>query len=165
MHEELKAEPLHRVAPFSMMESLHVGTSLMSGRGVFTTSFIPRRSVVIVYFRGHWAREVDYRAAARLDKCISQSGIRYVGDIVFFNRSLCVEDYMNHSDDYNILYHCGVGFAARDILAGEELTADYRLYLPEEEIVTTSNGDVVGLPPDLALLESTRRLAELFSEG
>ena len=73
---------------------------------------------------------------------------------------------MNHSSDPNILYHCGIGFSRRHIAAGDELTCDYRLYLPGGERVVTAAGEsVVGLPPLEALRTSARLLLELLDDA
>ncbi len=37
-------------------------------------------------------------------------------------------DFINHSDDPTLLYHCGLGFARRNMTRGEEITCDYRFF-------------------------------------
>ena len=141
---------------------LEVRRSSISGRGVFAKMDIKAGTLVFNFYSGYLARESTYRKLAKTDEAVAQSGIRLLGDLIIFNRSILLEDFVNHSDNANILYHCGFGFAFHDIKAGEEITNDYRLYLPERESIRTQEGTVNALSAIEALRQSTRKFQDLL---
>lgn len=59
------------------------------------------------------------------------------------------ECYVNHSNAPNGLWHLGFIFAARNVAAGEELTADYRFILGSGEVSAFADSEtgqfIVGL--------------------
>jgi SET domain len=108
------------------------------------------------------ARELIERQAAQL-----------AGHIVCFRSDMQVTDFLNHSRDANVVLHCGIGFALRDIQAGEELTANYRYVLLPHEELATNDGETVraagasldpAAPADMlaSLRETTALVARLL---
>ncbi len=74
---------------------------------------------------------------------------------------------MNHSEKPNLLYHCGILFALRNIRAGEELTVDYRYFLSPNDanpVHDTKTGKVIkGFNAKKSLRESTKELIKLIN--
>jgi len=121
-----------------------------------------------VQFRGF--KTLQRKRQAKTEEDLEQlvlSGIRYVGDIILYNKAPMEEDYINHSDNPNILYHCGLGISCRGILAREELLLDYRLFLPHGEsfINIETNTEIHGFSSREALLQSTQKLLQLLEKN
>lgn len=74
--------------------------------------------------------------------------------------------YINHSFNPNVLYHCGIGFALRDISKGEMLTMNYEYLLAQtalEEFEDWETGKTVkGLSGIESLTRSTEELLKLL---
>jgi len=77
------------------------------------------------------------------------------------------ECFINHSFEPTGLWHLGFVFATRDLLAGTEITVDYRHLLPpgEEEVFkdAATGRPIVGLPWTESLSMSTHALAALLN--
>ncbi len=145
--------------------------SPIAGTGVFAREPITRGE--IVGNLGHLGRivtEAEYQAAQEAgDTLLIKSAIRWVGEYFVYNETISDEEYINHSIDPNMLYHCGVLFARKDIAPGEELTCDYKYFLAVDDYCqfphVGGRGTVSGLPGKAALLESARELVELLAEA
>jgi hypothetical protein len=76
------------------------------------------------------------------------------------------EDYLNHSQDPNLIYHCGFLFALRNIEVGDELTVNYGYFLAIDDVESfqdiKSGKIITGLSGQEALLFSTRELLTLL---
>lgn len=74
--------------------------------------------------------------------------------------------YINHSFNPNLLYHCGMGFALRDISKDEMLTMNYEYLLAQtalEEFEDWETGKTVkGLSGIESLTRSTEELLKLL---
>lgn len=145
-------------------ELFEVRSSPIEGKGLFAKEFFRAGSILILFFRGRFMTSDAYgRRRAHEQGVLAHSAIHYVGDVVLYNEETHYEDYINHSDAPNVLYHCGIGFAQRDILPDEELTVDYRLWLPHEDAFVDKGSKLVsGRSPRNMLLESTHQLLELL---
>lgn len=144
--------------------------SKIAEKGCFTKQAIKKASVVgILAFKTDAITEKEYDAASKKKtKRIVDTSIRWVGDIFLVNHKgeHKVEDKLNHSEKPNLLYHCGIVFALRNIKSGEELTVDYRYFLSPNEaepVRDVKTGTVIkGYNAKKSLKESTKELLKLL---
>ncbi len=147
-----------------------VGPSALAKQGLFAKEDVPKGKIVANF--GHGASvltEEEYqREQERGNELIIMSGVRWVGRYFLYNERIGPEEYINHSFFPNLLYHAGACFAAQDIRRGDELTADYRFFLAENDvnafIDVTTGRKVDGFSAEEALLRSGRALVELLEE-
>lgn len=112
----------------SYLKQLLVKDSGIQGSGLFADEPIKMGEVVMI-----WSvdcsiiKEADYnKEQANGNENMVKTGARFVDGIFLYTDDRPrLENYINHSADPNILYHCGVCFALHDIVKGEELTVDY----------------------------------------
>ena len=143
--------------------------SKIAGRGVFTLEPIKKGQIVANFPRNAKViTEEEYQEEQRKgNKVIIQSGVRWVGKEFLYKPEIDREEYINHSNSPNLLYHCGICFAKRDINIGEELTANYRYFLAENDVYAFKDNEgklIDGLSPKEALLQSSKELVELLEE-
>ena len=148
-----------------------VRNSTIEGSGLFLEEFTKASSLVAIYSHGlSIIPENEYLNRTFLgDELVIRTGCRFVSDLFIVRESgVEDEDFVNHSQTPNLLYHCGICFARRDIYPGEELTLNYEYLLSEGEPGFTDSRTgvyVCGLPAGVAMLKSTLELAELFKEA
>jgi SET domain-containing protein len=93
-------------------------------------------------------------------------GYRYSGDLVHYSaEKRLVTDYINHSQNPNVLIYMGITIAIRDISVNEELLADYRFLMHEKFTMDCGEYCVSGLKAQEADREFSRMLAELLSNA
>lgn len=142
---------------------------------MFADEFIPRGAVVLSDVDSCELISADEygRLQSRGDERVILTGYRFAADkfICAANQSDFApraEDFVNHSEDPSLLLHCGLFFALRDVIPGEELTAHYKYLLAENDITSFidvgTGRRVSGLGNRDALLESTLELASLLGE-
>lgn len=143
--------------------------SEIAGRGVYAVEPIPA-GVVIGLFNHDTLimTEREYQDAQRRgEKLIIQSAVRLIGEYFVYNKTITDEEYINHSANPNMLYHCGILFAKKDIAADDELTVDYKYFLAEDDVEAFGDKDtgatVTGLNAKDALRQSAAELVELYS--
>jgi len=143
---------------------LEVRASTIEGTGLFATQNF-RAGDTLFFFNEPVCREADYIAEGiSAHPILDKTTARYVGEYLTYDTEIRKLDYFNHSNDPNILFHCRVAFALRDIKAGEEITADYRYILIEAETLTdVHTGQVImGVDAETALLETTAKLHQVL---
>src|SRR5579864_4412967 len=98
-----------------------ISESPVHERGLFADEHIARGAVVgIMALEADITSERSYQNAQRNDdSTYTQTGVRWLHKFFMFDKRLMVEDYINHSHQANVLYHCGILFAKKDILIGE----------------------------------------------
>jgi hypothetical protein len=139
--------------------------------GLFADERIARGAVVgIMALEADITSERSYQNAQRNDdSTYTQTGVRWIHKFFLFDKRLMAEDFINHSHQANVLYHCGILFAKKDILIGEEITCDYRLFLAQNDegaFCDKETKDLVdGYDPKKSLLTSTQQLVELINEA
>jgi len=107
-----------------------------------------------------------------IDKFVAQSehpsakyGYRYSGDLVHYSsETRIVTDFINHSQNPNVLIYMGITIALRDISADEEILADYRFLMHEKFTMDCGEYYVSGLNALDADREFCRMLAELATD-
>jgi len=143
--------------------------SRVAGKGVFSTTSIPRGAIVGDFTHEYeFLTEDEYQDAQRAgDRFVIQRGSRAFGPLFGYRPRAAQEtevilqndDYTNHSENPTLLYHCGILFARRDIAAGEELTVNYKYILAEGDVTSFVDADtgnlVSGLDGAEALRQST----------
>jgi SET domain-containing protein len=145
--------------------------SEIAGRGVYAQEPIAAGAVIgLLNHQNLILTESQYQEAQRRgDQLIIQSAVRLVGDYFVYNSEITDEEYINHSETPNMLYHCGILFAKAPIAAGDELTVDYKYFLATDDVCAFDDRDsgkkVTGLNAKQALLQSCREVMELFSRA
>lgn len=144
------------------------GSSTIAGSGLFIQEPAPRGAVVSIdAVDVKVFNEEQYKQAQRDGDIVAiRNGTRWVGPYFQCPWDNRQESYINHSSEPNLLYHCGVFFARRDILVGEELTVDYSLFLAENDVErftdSATGEEVLGHTAADSLLISTRELLRIL---
>lgn len=143
-----------------------------AGQGLFTLEFLPKGKIVIFYVGSVYDRIIDRKIylekyahhpnSQHWDAFVRLVGRYYVGNF----EPPEPEDYVNHSDTPNLVYHCGIFITAREIKIGEELTVDYRYFVNENQSEKFKvNGEpLFGLSDKEALLRSARELIAILED-
>lgn len=140
-----------------------------AGQGLFALETVKKGTVVylptINFERERLLLEADHNAVADAgDDTVLDYSHRWVGHYFLYSHPHKQKlDHINHSEDANLLYHCGIAFSKREINAGDELTADYQSISPYN---WTERFDdrLVGMPAKEALLHTTQQLLDLLNQ-
>ncbi len=142
--------------------------SSIHGDGLFARKAFKKGDVIFA-FQGV---AIDYpKVSADLDRrpkyiqdAIAHQTCQLAGHTIHFRADEQATDFINHSEDPNVLLHCAVAFALRDIAAGEELTVNYRyVLLPHEELLTNEGHTVRPANGMESLRETTAQLSRLLN--
>lgn len=152
-----------------MFIPVEVRPSTIFGKGLFPLRQVKRGTVICSFTTDSKViTEEEYLAAIRENRyLIVRTGTRYVGKYFTYTDQPETDlNFFNHSFEPNLLVHCGVVIALRDIPAGEELTIDYRYLIDDTEIGVyndaLSGRSIRGFPPRQTLLETSRQLIALL---
>lgn len=78
--------------------------------------------------------ESEYqREQANDNRIIIMTAVRWAGSYFLYGDSMWNEDFINHSENPSMLYHCGICLATRDLMPGDELTVNYKFFLAEND--------------------------------
>lgn len=154
-----------------MFVPVQVRPSNIFGKGLFPTADV-RRGTIICSFTtdARVVTESQYLDAIRSnDYLIVRTGTRYAGK--YFS---CTDqpdtdvNYFNHSFTPNLLVHCGLVIALRDIASGEEFTIDYRTLIDATDVGVyndaASGQPIKGFSARQTLLRTTKQLLELLEK-
>ena len=142
--------------------------------GAFVTKKIKKGSIIFIYTDPSHAMTIKETDLIQLLKEKDQrailTGCRFIYDEFIMDEilpeKLPKSYYINHSFKPNVLYHCGIGFALRDIEKDEMLTVNYEYLLSEtdfENFIDWETGKVVkGLSGLESLTRSTEELLRLL---
>lgn len=152
-----------------MFIPVQVRPSGIFGKGLFTLDRVTKGTVVCSFTTdSKIITEDEYLQAIRDEEpLVVRTGTRYVGKYFTVTDDPDADlNFFNHSFAPNLLVHCGVVLALRDIPAGEELTIDYR-YLVDDTETGVYNDAVTartirGLGARQTLLETARQLVALL---
>ena len=127
-------------------------TSPMHGDGLFATRYIREGTVLI-----DWLKQDSTKIIDKDDyKQNTLTGIRLAGDL-FIDGEADDTDFINHSDNPNLVHILGLVVSSRGIEEGEELTLDYRHLNAENEL------DVVqGVTSKQAVIEQSKTLRQIL---
>lgn len=151
-------------------KSLILKDSKISGTGLFANEDIKSGEVIMIWtLKAFVIDENGYNEAQKSGNGLMiKTGCRFVdGIFLYTDDSPRLENYVNHSFQPNMLYHCGICFAKIDIKKGDELTADYRYILAANDanafIDQISGKPVDGLDSQTCLIQTTRELLGLLT--
>jgi hypothetical protein len=154
-----------------MFIPVEVRPSTIFGNGLFPLGNVKRGTVICSFTTdSKLITEDQYLKAIKDDRyLVVRTGTRYVGKYFTYTEQPETElNFFNHAFEPNLLVHCGIVIAIRDIPAGEELTIDYRYLIDDTEIGiyndAHSGRPIRGFSPRQTLLETSRRLIELLQE-
>ncbi len=143
-----------------------------AGEGLFAAEAIPQGALLGVCAIDYdILQKSEYDAQqAKGDKAVIKGAYRLVGDLYMCSHDPARGDnYINHADDPNILYYCGMMFALKSIAAEEELTCDYRLFLSEDDATAFADAHsseiIKGYDATKTLAEGARKILELCAAG
>jgi hypothetical protein len=143
--------------------------SPISGTGIFANEDIKRGEVVMVWsIKALIIGEEEYNEAQKSGNALMiKTGCRFVdGIFLYTDNSPRLENYVNHSFNPNLLYHCGICFAKTNIKKDDELTADYRYILAEHDansfVDAETSTKVDGYDSQTCLLKTTQELLEIL---
>jgi hypothetical protein len=149
--------PRYRIAP---------STIPGAGQGLFLDEPVKRGAVVVAPDKIERMLPLSELERFPKDSIENQSSARWFEDWFSISVDWPDECYVNHASDPTGVWHLGFIFAARDLAAGTELTADYRFILGSGEVSafadSLSGEAIVGLQWRDNLRESAQRLLQLL---
>jgi SET domain-containing protein len=154
-----------------MFIPVEVRPSSIFGKGLFPVRNVKRGKVICSFTSdANVITEDEYLTAIKAERyLVVRTGTRYVGKYFTYTEEPDTElNFFNHSFEPNLLVHCGVVIALRDIPAGDELTIDYRYLIDDTEIGVYNDAatgrPIRGLPARQTLLETSRKLIALMEQ-
>lgn len=137
------------------------------GKGCFAAEAVPAGKIVCCFTLGSEVitEEQFVRGCAERVRRILRTGTRYAGRYFTVGNEGEPYNFINHSFAPNLLSHCGLILAKRDIRTGEELTLDYRLLIDPSDVAAyddvATGRPIRGFTAKEAILRSARELVEL----
>ena len=141
------------------------------GRGLFLLEPVTKGQIIgILTMDCGVMTEDEYQSEqAANNEIIVMTAVRWIGRYFLYGDKIGSEEFINHSENPTMLYHCGICFATRDLIAGEELTADYKYFLAEKDVFafddSNTKSSVDGISGREALLSSARELIKLIENN
>lgn len=145
-----------------------VRQSGIAGKGLFAKESAVKGAVLALLTHScPTMSEAEYQEAqSQGNEIIIMTAVRWTGNAFAYGDSIGPEEYINHSFSPTMLYHLGVCYALRDIAPGDELTADYRYFLAEQDVCRFTDSEtgrlVDGYGPREAAVCSARELLRLL---
>lgn len=147
-----------------------VRPSEINGKGLFLLESVQKGQIIALSVTdANYSTEREYQEEqSKGDDLMIMTAVRYVGKHFIYTTFIEDEDYINHSENPTVLYHCGICFAKKDLKPGDELTVDYRYYLAENDfhrftdIIT--GAEIDGYSPKQSLLRSSIELLEILKD-
>ncbi len=145
-----------------------VKPSNIFGRGLFTAEAVSKGKIICCFTSGaQIITEEQYLQGIRDEAhVIVRTGTRYAGKYFTIGNEDQPYTFINHSLDPNLLCHCGVVIALRDLEAGEEMTLDYRTLIDETDLGIYNDAKtgepIRGFSARETLLRTARQLIELI---
>jgi len=131
---------------------LYVAESQLDGRGLYTNNYIKSKSILAIPEKCLYTN--NYNSIL-----LKQTSARCCLDYFIYGNNISNEDFLNHSDDPNCIYHCGILFAIKDINPNEELTINYNLIIPKSEV----NEYTTPLSAEESFKQSLKIMCKLFN--
>ena len=149
---------------------MFIGTEILPskvfGRGLFTTEGVSKGTIVCCFTSGATIiTEENYLQGIRDGThAIVRTGTRYAGKYFTIGNEDKPYTFLNHSFSPNLLCHCGVVLALRDLQPREELTLDYRTLIDETDLGIYNDAatgrPIRGFSAKETLLYTARQLVE-----
>ena len=137
------------------------------GKAMYAAEAVRRGTIVCSFTLGSdVATEDEYvRAVGENRQPLTRTGTRYAGRYFTFGNDDKPYNFVNHSFRPNLLCHCGVVVALRDIAAGEEMTLDYRTLIDTTDVGIYNDAvtgrEIRGFGARETLLRTARELIAL----
>ena len=137
------------------------------GKGCFAAEAVPKGKIVCCFTLGAEVitEEQFVRGCAEGVRRILRTGTRYAGRYFTVGNEAEPYNYINHAFEPNLLSHCGLILAKRDVAPGEELTLDYRLLVDPSDVAAYDDAatgrPIRGVTAREAILRSARELIAL----
>lgn len=137
------------------------------GKGLFAGERVPAGRIVCCFTLGSDViTEGEFvQGCADGVRRILRTGTRYAGKHYTVGNEGEPYNFINHSFEPNLLSHCGLILAKRDVEPGEELTLDYRLLVDPSDVAAYDDAEtgrpIRGLPPKETILRTARELIAL----
>ncbi|MBW7875523.1 MAG: SET domain-containing protein-lysine N-methyltransferase [Candidatus Cloacimonetes bacterium] len=142
---------------FVAPSKIHIG-----GTGYFVSEPVAPGQFVIAPTNIHQVLKID--ELNNLPANLQAASVEWFDEHFVVSNHWDRECYMNHSFEPNCHYHLGFTIAIKPMLAGEEITVDYRFLLMEgyaaEFLDSVTNQPVIGLP----FVEKMARSAEILGQ-
>ena len=150
-----------------MFITTEVRDSSIFGMGLFATQRVTKGTIVCSFTLGaRLTTEGEYVAAcAAGQQPLMRTGTRYAGRYFTYGNEHEPYNFINHSFEPNLLCHCGVVVALRDIARDEELTLDYRYLIDPTDVGVyrdaATGREIRGFNARETFLRTARQLAEV----
>ena len=150
-----------------MFIKTEVKDSGIFGKGLFAAERVPAGKIVCCFTLGSEIITEEQFVQGCADRVhrILRTGTRYAGRYFTVGNEAEPYNFINHSFRPNLLSHCGLILAKRDVEAGEELTLDYRLLVDPSDVAAYDDAatghPIRGLPPKETILRTARELIAL----
>jgi hypothetical protein len=150
-----------------MFVHTEVKPSNIFGRGLFTAEPVSRGRIVCCFTCGaKIITEEQFLQGIRDEShLIVRTGTRYAGKYFTIGNEDLPYTFINHSLEPNLLCHCGVVIALRDLTQGEEMTLDYQTLIDETDLGIYNDAKtgqpIRGFSAKQTLLRTARQLIEL----
>jgi hypothetical protein len=137
------------------------------GKALYAAEPVGKGTMVCSFTLGSDVTTEDeyVRAVAENRQPVTRTGTRYAGKYFTFGNVDVPYNFINHSFKPNLLCHCGVVLALRDIAAGEEMTLDYRTLIDTTEVGiyddAVTGREIRGFTARETLLRTARELIAL----
>ena len=147
-----------------------IRTSTIFGKGLFATEKVPIGKIICFFPLGAdlITEEPFLKAVAENEQPLVRTGTRYVGRYYTHGNESEPYTYINHSFTPNLLCHCGVVMAHREIAQGEELTLDYRTLIDDSDIGVyrdaVTGKEIRGFSARQTLLRTTREVLGILEK-
>ena len=138
------------------------------GRGLFTAEAVRKGTIVCCFTSGaKIITEAQFLQGIRDEThLVVRTGTRYAGKYFTIGNEDQPYTFINHSPDPNLLCHCGLVVALRDLPPGEEMTLDYRTLIDETDLGIYNDAKtgepIRGFSAKETLLRTARQLIELI---
>jgi SET domain-containing protein len=149
-----------------MFIKTEIRESQIDREGVFTLEIVPKGKILSIWRNITLHEEEEYNARVD-DRPFRRNAVRIIGRYYGYQEGGTVpEDYINHSDNPNVLYFMGILIALKDIQCGEELLVDYNYYFGlRNRFKDVQSGNLVtGLSPRECMLQSCQQLIDLLED-
>jgi hypothetical protein len=151
-----------------MFIATEVRTSTIFGKGLFAAEAVPKGKIICFFSDGaEMITEEQFLQAIQADnRPIIRTGTRHAGKFFTHGNEHQPYTFLNHSFTPNLLCHCGMVMAKRDVSANEELTLDYRTLIDDTDIGIYSDAatgrEIRGFSARETLLRTSRELIEIL---
>ena len=153
-----------------MYAATEVRESNIFGKGLFATEPIQRGTILCFFPIGAQVitEERFLRAVVNEERHIVRTGTRFAGKYFTIGNESEPYTYINHSFTPNMLCHCGIVLARRNVPACEELTLDYRTLIDPTDIGIYSDAasgqEIRGYTARETLLRTAAELADILKD-